>query len=152
MPEKFNQLDREMFKEHVHPNLRRRMRMFLAIGFVMSLLVVWDILHETVSIPIALISVLVGLLLGWLTSRIFHLSWNGDLEKVVGKIDLLGGIVLALYIIFEVSRVFLFERFVHITVATGTAITFALVSSALIGRVLALRRRVFDLLKKEKVI
>lgn len=153
MEEKPNKLEqeRETFREHVHPNLRRRMRIFLVIGFAMSLLVLWDIVNKTVSIHIALIAVLAGLLLGWFTSRIFHLSWDDDMEKVVGRIDFLGGIVLAAYILFEGSRVFLFEKF-HIAVTSGTAVTFALVSSALISRVLTLRRRVLDVLKEENVI
>jgi hypothetical protein len=138
------------FMHHVHPSLRRRIRIFLVMGGVMLLIVLWDIFQGTMSVPLAAVGIVVGAFIGFFSSRIFHLSWDKEGEKVVGRIDALGWLVLAAYVIFEIVRATLFETVIH-TGFTATAIAFAFIASALIFRVVGLRGRILRILKEEQV-
>lgn len=140
----------ESFLAHTHPTLQRRVRLFILAGTIMLLVVLWDIMHHTMSVPLALAGIVVGALAGFASSRIYHLTWDHDGQRVVGRIDLVGWIVLILYIAFEVIRALLFESVIH-TGFTATAITFTFVSSALISRVFGIRGRILRILKDEAV-
>src|SRR5579863_9632818 len=98
------------FKHHVHPNLQRRMRIFLLIGGIAIAEVLFDIYKGSISIPFALLAIVVGGFVGYFTSRIFHLSWSHDGARVVGRIDTIGWFVLGAYLIFEVVRATVFEK------------------------------------------
>jgi hypothetical protein len=135
---------------HVHPSLQRRIRLFLVMGGVMLLLVLWDIVRGLMSVPLALVGLLVGAFVGFFSSRIFHLSWDHDGKQVVGRIDIIGWLVLALYVAFEIARATLFEDVIH-TGFSATAITFAFIASAFIFRVLGLRGRISRILEEERV-
>lgn len=138
------------FRQNVHPSLQKRLRIFLIMGGIMFVVVAWDIVSGVLSVPFAGAAIVVGGVVGWFTSRIFHLSWNHDGQRVVGRIDTIGWIVLATYIAFEIARAVLFETVIHLGAAT-TAITFAFVSSALISRMFGLRGRIIQILKEERV-
>jgi hypothetical protein len=136
------------FKHHVHPSLKRRIKIFMLIGAIMIAIMMWDIFNLTLPLTLAVISIAIGAVVGFMTSRIFHLSWSHDGQQVVGRIDAIGWIMLALYIGFEIARSVFFQDWVP---HSATAVTFAFVASALIARVLGLRGRIIDILKKEKV-
>lgn len=129
--------------------LRRRIRIFLVLSGVMFAVVVRDIVVGELSLPIALASVALGGVVGFFSSRIFHLSWHDDGKKVVGRIDTLGWVVLGLYVAFEIARSTLLTDF--FPTFPATAITFAFVASALITRVLGLRGRILRILKEEEI-
>jgi hypothetical protein len=137
------------FGQHIHPRLRRRIRIFITISAIMLAVMFWDIYKGMLGILFALVALVIGGIVGYLTSRIFHLSWDADGEKVVGRIDAIGWIVLGVYIAFEIARATFFEV-VH-TGYSPAAITFAFVSAALFARVLGLRGRILKVLKEEKV-
>jgi hypothetical protein len=138
------------FQQHIHPILQRRIRIFLIMGGVMALIVLRDIAIGQIDVLLAVISVVLGGAVGYFSSRIFHLSWNKDGAQIIGKIDMIGWIVLGGYVLFEVVRNLLFETVFHTGFST-TAITFAFVAAALVGRVLGLRGRILKILKTEKV-
>ena len=137
------------FKQHVHPSLKKRIKIFMVIGAVMLAIMIANIVQGNLSIELAAISIVLGGVVGFITSRIFSLSWSHDGQHVVGRIDRLGWIVLALYIGFEIVRSIFFQQWVP---ASATAVTFAFVASALITRVLGLRGRIVDVLKKENIV
>ena len=124
--------------------------MFILMGSIMLLVALWDVASSTLSIPLALIGLVVGAAAGFFSSRLFHLSWDHDGKRVVGRINTIGWIVLALYIAFEIARSSLFEAVLHVG-ASATAITFVFVASALIARVLGLRGKIVRILRSERV-
>ena len=141
--------DNTSFKHQVHPSLQRRIRIFLILGLVMLVLIALNVIHGTLSIQSALASVIAGSLVGFVSSRIFNLSWDADGEQVVGRIDTVGWIVLAAYVLFEVARSFIVERWLP---SEAAAIGFAFIGPALITRVLSLRGRIIRVIKDEKVL
>jgi hypothetical protein len=117
----------------------------------MLVVVAWDVYQGTLSIPYAIAALMIGGLVGIFTSRIFHLSWEKDGNNVVGRIDMIGWIVLALYVAFEIGRSLFFQYVVHIG-DEATAITYAFVAAALISRVFGLRGRIINILKREEIL
>ncbi len=138
------------FQKHVHKNLQRRLRLFFILSAIMFLLALFDIYNGTLSIGIALISIVIGGIAGFISSRIFHLSWEKDGEVVVGRIDAIGWGVLILYILFEIARTTFFSTVLHLA-ASATAITYVFVASALLSRVFGLRGRMLRILREENV-
>lgn len=138
------------FSHQVHPRLQQRIRLFMLLSVIMFVVVVSDVIHRTLSLRLALFGIAFGCVVGFITSRVYNLSWDRDGLKVVGSIDIIGWIVLILYIGFECVRATIFQSILH-TASSSTAITFAFVAAALFTRVLGLRGRIIRVLKKEKV-
>jgi ABC-type amino acid transport system permease subunit len=139
--------DRQKVNRHTHPTLRRRLSLFVMVGIVMIVLVILNISEGHITVPYAIISIIFGGVVGIFTSRIFHLSWSKDSENVVGKIDRMGLFVLVAYIAFEILRSIAFERYIHID--SPTALTFAFLAGAFIGRVFGIQGKILSILKKE---
>ena len=141
--------DNTSFKHQVHTSLQRRLRIFIVMGVIIILVMVSDVVRGLLPVWIAGISLLLGSIIGLVSSRIFNLTWDKDGEQVVGKIDVIGWVVLGAYILFEVARSILVQ---HWLPAEATAITFAFIGPALITRVLSLRGRIITILKNEEVL
>ncbi len=74
------------------------------------------------------------------------ITWNEEAEKVVGKMDRVGIIILILYILFAITRKWIFSHWL-----TGHALsTFVLSVScgAIISRLWFVRRKIRDTLKR----
>jgi hypothetical protein len=138
------------FGQHVHPRLKRRIKMLMVIGGLMLVVVIYDMMTGTLGVVIGIASIIVGSVIGFFSSRIWHLSWDRNGDKVVGRIDTIGWIVLAAYVIFEIARSLFFQDVVHL--GEPTALTFAFVSAALIARIFGLRGRILKVLKDEKIL
>jgi hypothetical protein len=138
------------FSHHVHQSLRRRIRIFLIISAIMLVVALGDIFNGTLSLGVALLSIIVGGGIGFFTSRIFHLSWQKDGELVVSRIDKIGVIVLILYIAFEIARAYVFQSVIVLS-SSAAAVTYVFVASALISRVVGLRGRVLKILNENDV-
>lgn len=152
--------DDKSFKHQVGASLQKRLKIFLTIASIMVLVVLFDIyriLTIGTTVPLSWIFgfIILALLIGWgigmITTRIFHLSWDHDGQQVVGRIDKIGAMVLAEYIILEIIRAVSFEKFISNT-TLATMLGFVIISSALIGRVIGLRGKILQILKDEKVL
>jgi hypothetical protein len=140
------------FKEHIHPSLQKRLRIFLIIAAVMLVITIVDVVQDHINILWILLAILLGAILGIFTSRIFHIAWNHDGQNVVGKIDKVGVGVLIAYIVIEIARSLLLDQFFPPSVnATAMVIGFAFISSALLSRVIGMRGRMIQVLREQKV-
>jgi len=122
------------------------------MGGIMLAIVMWDMYTSVLPFAWGIGALIVGVLVGLVSTRIFHLSWSRDGGHVVGRIDKIGWFVLAAYIAFEIARATLFETVIHIGTSMTTAVTFAFVSAALLSRVFGLRGRILRIIKAEKVL
>jgi hypothetical protein len=80
----------------------------------------------------------------------YKISWDRDQTKVVGRIDMYGVIVLALFVLFELNRTWIADLF-----SGGEAlgsISLVLMTSALLGRVMGTSRKILRVLSNEKII
>jgi hypothetical protein len=79
----------------------------------------------------------------------FHISWDKNAKKVVSRLDIFGGVVLAAYILFEIEREHFVSLFIH--GPTVAAVSFTVLAGVMIGRVLGTRGRIRTILKDQRV-
>jgi Kef-type K+ transport system membrane component KefB len=91
----------------------------------------------------------IGIMIGIVSSRMFHISWNHDAEKVVSRFDRFGIIVLIFYILLKLSREKIINYFAQ-GFEVGT-IGFAVLAGIMIGRSLGTRGKILQILKEQKI-
>ena len=104
---------RQIVREHLDRRLLMLLRLFCAIFLVISGLIIVAVFRQTIEIKIAIGGILIGLVVGIVLSRMYHLAWDEQAAKVVGQIDWIGGVILILYIVFLLGRNWLFGHWVQ---------------------------------------
>jgi hypothetical protein len=132
-----------------HPSVDRRVRVrmgiFLAIGIVILGIIVRDTLAGELSVPLALLAVVLGIALGYPLGRAARLKWHETEERIISEMDIVGVIAILAYIGVRLGSRWLVGQWL-----SGTALstfTLALLGGALLGRYLGTRRtlkRVLD--------
>lgn len=93
---------------------------------------------------------LAGGVIGVITSRMFHTSWNKDTKKVVSRFDVFGIGILIIYVILELLRGRIVGYFTHNT-QVGT-VGFAVLAGVMFGRVVGTRGKIMKVLKEQEII
>jgi hypothetical protein len=96
-----------------------------------------------------LIGLISGIIIGVISARMFHISWNHDAKKIVSQLDVFGGLILVLYILFEFFRNKIISHFIYGPAVGGVSIS--LITGMMIGRFLGTRGRIIQVLKEQKV-
>jgi hypothetical protein len=133
---------------HIDKKLRSRLRLYVLLSLAMISIVVFNWLQHKLSLELSVLCMGGGLIIGIISSRMFHISWSHDAKQVVSQFDLIGGIVLGGYILFELSREWVFA---HYLTPIAFAATFAFVAGTMIGRVLGTRGKIIQILKEQGV-
>jgi len=136
--------------QHVDKKILMRARIFGIISIVFVCILVFDLFKETISFAALFIAVAVGIGVGIVASRMYHLSWDHDGKKVVGRLDSLGIVVLVLYIAFAIFRQRIVGIFIHGPML-GT-VTVAVMGGLFVGQILGIRNGVKGILKAEGII
>jgi hypothetical protein len=117
----------------LHAKLLNRTRVLFIISTILLLISLFNVVFRDTSVLWALVLAIVGLLAGlYLFSKMSVYNWNEEEEIVVmGKMDTVGYLSLALYVVFEISlRTFLKDYFP----TTVLPLLFAGIGGTLIGR------------------
>lgn len=141
---------RRKISHHIDKKILMRFRIFAIISLIFIGILGWDLYIGSISLLLLVIAVIVGVLIGLIASRMYHLSWDKDGEKVIGGIDKIGVAVLILYISFAIFRQAVVGVFVHGPML-GTA-TIALMGGLFIGQIIGTRNGVRGILKDEGII
>jgi hypothetical protein len=141
--------NRSKTTKHLDNRLRLRLRLYFLISLILICVVLYEIISGVVPLSFAFFGVVFGILLGIVTARMFHLSWNKDVKKIVSRLDMMGGVILVLYIIFAVFRGRIIGHFIHGSAVGGVSV--ALVTGIMLGRVLGTRGRIMQILKEQRV-
>lgn len=134
---------------HLDKRLRFRLRLYLLLTLILILILFFNIARGTLRVDFGIISLITGLILGALSARMFHISWDKNTNKVVSRLDMFGGAVLIVYIVLEIFRDKIVGFFTHGTEVT--AVSFALFAGIMFGRVLGTRGKIIEILKKQRV-
>ena len=137
-------------RPHVHRNLRIRLGAYLTVSILVGGFVIYNAFMTPISGVFPFVGVLIGLGLGFLASRIHKISWDEVAAKVISRIDTFGGIVLVLYILFEVFRSKIVGRFVDASSVTITS--FSILAGIMYGRVLGIRGNIQKILVERDII
>lgn len=112
--------------------LRWRLRIFLAIAVVILGFIVLDVWHGDLSWYLALLALAIGVGVGIVLGRLLTVKWHETEERVVSEMDIAGGVAIALYIAFDLSRDWIFGHW--LSGPALAAFTLAILSGALFGR------------------
>ena len=117
----------------LHKSLITRVRMLFVISLILAGVVTYNLIFQSVDVTVAFALAGIGFLLGlYIFSRMNVVNWN-EAEEIVesGRMDMLGYVVIVLYIIFEISlRTFLKDFFP----ATSTTFLLAGIFGTIFGR------------------
>jgi len=136
-------------QHHIDKRPRFRLRLYFLIAFVLIAIFLFNIIRGQLVASYGILGMIGGIIVGIFSSRMYHISWNNDSEKVVGKLDLYGIIVLILYVLFEIFRDNIVTYITH-GFEVGT-IGFAVLAGIMIGRVMGTRGKITQVLKEQKV-
>ena len=124
-------------KNHIDKKLLRRLRLFVAVLAIMSGILVYEVYISHIKILLLVLGFVFGTGIGLVAGRMFSIEWHVEDKKVIGRLDRIGIVVLVLYIVFSISRHFIFQYW--LTGAILSAFTFSFIEGAMLGRILSMR-------------
>jgi len=137
-------------KQHIDKKLIFRLRMFLLILLVMCGIVIYDVVTEVIGWLLVLTGISVGAVLGYTVGYLSEVRWHEETSKVIGRMDKIGGVALALYMLFSISRRWIFGHWIHGPALT--AFSFSIVLGVMLGRFLSTRIKIARILKNEGLL
>jgi hypothetical protein len=75
-------------------------------------IVLYEILIKILPLEFAVVGIFIGLFGGIISARMYHLSWSHDAKKIVSRLDVVGIIILVVYMAFVIVRSKLIGYFV----------------------------------------
>ncbi len=91
-------------REHVDRRLLMRLRFYFIAMLIAFVVIVFEVSNGSFAIATALIFIAVGLAVGIILTRRFHLSWDEKTNTVVGSTDVIGALILVCYVIFVLAK------------------------------------------------
>lgn len=134
---------------HIDNRLRFRFRLYFLIATILIGILVYNIIRGTLRPDFGFIGLAMGMVIGIIASRMYHISWSHDAKKIVSKLDIYGIGILVFYIAFEIFREKIVGYFTH-DFQVGT-VGFAVLAGIMFGRVLGTRGKIIEILKEQKV-
>lgn len=132
--------------------IRIRVRIYALIFVVLAVIVVVEAVGLGVRSVLPVLACLAGgLLVGGVASRMFRISWDAVSGRVIGRLDVVGGVVLVGYVLFSVFRTRLVGLWLEGDVAGVAGL--AALAGVMAGQVLGTRRgvrRVFEIVAGER--
>ncbi len=134
-------------KDNIDKKLIRRLRIFFFILCAMIFVSIYQIFVSDIHFLWVCLSVVLGIAVGLVAGRMFSIEWHEEQKVVVGRLDLIGGIVLVLYILFSIARHSIFEHW--FTGAKLSAFTLCFVDGAMLGRITSMRFHIKKVLREQ---
>lgn len=120
-------------KQYIDKKLLMRTRIFCVMVVVMLGVVIVSMVETHINTWLAFVGIAGGFIIGLIAGRMFDIRWHPEASQVVGRLDRLGLVILILYIVFSISRNWIFGHWIH--GPTLTSFTLAFVLGAILGRV-----------------
>lgn len=136
-------------RKHLHNKVILNLRIFMVISAALIGVVIYEILTGRISLILALIGLVLGTTAGVFTARMYLFSWDHDAKKVISRLDILGGIILVVYILASIFRSKIIGRFVSPNYVTGMSLSVA--TGLMIGRVLGTGNKILKILKEQNL-
>lgn len=136
--------------QYLDKKLRFRLRIYFIITLIFLILFIYNLIRGDLNILYGFLGLLIGTVFGIMSSRMFHISWDKDANRVVGRLDIFGIGILIIYVIVEFYRNQIVSYFTHGTEVT--AVSFAVVAGIMLGRVLGMRGQIIKILKEANIL
>jgi hypothetical protein len=131
--------------EPVDRRVRGQALVTAAIGLFVLGLAVTDLVRGTIGPLGAALGFVGGAAVGVVAARVRRLAWDGEAQKVVGRMDRLGLAILVVTVVAHLSRNWLLGHWVHGALLTALGVWIS--AGGLAGRVLGTRRGVRAVLR-----
>lgn len=141
---------KDYIKKHIDLILIRRMKIYFFIAIFMIAIMIYEIIATWFNPLIALSIFLLGILVWFFISRMFKIFWNKKEQVISSRIDVIWWIILCIYIYFSFSRYYLIGLFVQSPLVF--VVTFSSIAWVMLGRFLAMRRSIIQILRKQEII
>jgi hypothetical protein len=137
-------------RKHLDKKLRFRLRLYFLISIILIGVVFFEVLTNRVSLILASSALVIGVVIGVFVARMFLLSLDKDAKKVISRLDIVGGVILAIYIVIAIFRGRIIGHFVQTNYVTGTSLS--IVTGIMMGRVIGTGQRIVQILKDQALI
>ena len=96
---------------YVHKKLLFRLRR-LAVFFIIAIaILIYEISENYLAGYLVIAGVIFGFCIGYIVAKRMHkITWDEEADKVIGKMDRVGIIILIIYILFAVTRRWIFSH------------------------------------------
>ncbi len=141
---------RDYLKDFMDTKLVNKLRLYTAILVIMTVIVVAEVLRSKFSPELAVVGFISGMVIGILVARMYKLSWDESNNNVTGTVDVIGGIILVLYLTYIFTRTYYLEQWV-----SGIplfAFILSMTAGTMFGRIINTRHDVFKILKALKIM
>jgi len=136
-------------KKHIDRRLIFRVRLFYAISMMLIGLMLYDVLEGIIGIGLALGGFFLGSFLGLIATRMFVIHWHEERAQIVSRLDKIGIIILLLYVLFSVSRKWLFGHWIQGSALT--AFTYDILAGIMTGRLAGMRLKIKSILSERSL-
>jgi hypothetical protein len=143
-------MSKEQFiRQYIEPRIIMRLRIYTAVMIIMLAVIAFEVLQHTFTISLAACGIIIGLVIGTLVSRMYHLSWDEETSHVIGRIDRIGAVILMFYLVFVFTRAHFLEYWMQ--GAPLMALILSITSGTMLGRVMSTRKGIKKILKALKI-
>lgn len=131
----------------VHKKLLFRLRRLALFFVIVTAILIYEISKNYIAGILALAGFFIGFLIGYVVGKRMHtILWDEGATKVVGKMDTIGIIILVIYLLFAISRRWIFSHWLE-GHALG-AFVLSISCGAIISRLWFIRKKIREVLKK----
>jgi hypothetical protein len=133
-------------KDSVSPKLHKKLLLYILIFLIGAGIVIFDIFTKREPLSYPLSGFIIGVLIGLITGRMYQIQWDDKTQQVITHIDLFGGIIFLIYMIFTLYKQDLIQLFTFGAAVTTTSI--AVLAGVMLGRLLGIRKYVRKAISK----
>jgi hypothetical protein len=137
-------------RTHVHGRVLTQLAIIGVVGVGLLAAVAYDALAGQIGLGLVAIGLIVGLIIGFAIGRIFKLAWHEDTRQVIMNLDKMSFVLIGVYIAFRVFGDELLKHYIQGSALS--ALTFALLSGILLGRLFSVWGGVRRILKAQGII
>ena len=142
--------NRNFLKEFMDSKLVNKLRLYTLIMVIMIFIVLVEVLRSKFSPELALLGFFLGIIVGIFIARMYKLSWNDTDNNVTGTVDIVGGIILVLYLVYMLTRTYYIGQWVH--GISLFAFILSMTAGTMFGRIINTRHDVYKILKAMKIV
>ncbi|MDD2681058.1 MAG: hypothetical protein PHE20_03080 [Patescibacteria group bacterium] len=133
--------------DKLNKKLLRKIRFLLFFLVIMSGALIYETAISEISYIFILLGLIIGVATGIIVGRMFNIEWHEEKEEVIARLDIIGIIVLVLYLLVSIARQWIFAHwFAGIKL---TAFTFSFAEGVMIGRIISFQFNIKKVLIKE---
>jgi hypothetical protein len=136
-------------RAHIGSRLRTRLNIFALGGLILLGIIAYDIYTGVMSLLVGIIALIAGLLVGFIYGRLARLRLHETTQQVVMQYDVITYVIIAAYILLSYFRDVLLSD--YLSGAALEAVSLALVSGILIGRIFGLNIAILKLLRQKPI-